>query len=104
MFCGKISWFTKRVKLHTILYLLRKTFRQKGDGNMTVVLEFPEKIATLKEDRKIKKPFSLFGRISDRLGVDLDKVFLEDDEEESQKLERALHKETIKHRMRLIEE
>jgi hypothetical protein len=104
VFCGKIIWFTKRVKLHTILYLFRKTCRQKGDGNMTVVLEFPEKIATLKEDRKIRKPFSLFGRISDRLGVDLDKVFLEDDEQESQKLERALHKETIKHRMRLIEE
>ncbi|KZD70928.1 hypothetical protein [Bacillus cereus] len=71
---------------------------------MTVVLEFPKKIATLKEESEIRKPFSLFGRMSDRLGVDLDKVFLEDDEQESQKLERALHKETMKHRTRLIEE
>lgn len=48
--------------------------------------------------------FKLFGRMSERMGVDLDKVIFENDETESKKLERHLQKETMKLRTRVIEE
>lgn len=81
--------------------LYKKSFlRPKGEGNMQVV-QFPEKIATLSEN---KSKFNLFEKLSLRLGVDVNKVVLEKDSEEKEKLKRVLQKETMRERTRTIEE
>lgn len=45
----------------------------------------------------------IFDAISKRLGVDVDKVVFDKDKKEEKKLERALAKETMKVRTKLIE-
>ena len=45
-----------------------------------------------------------FEKLSQRLGVDVDKVVLDKDKVEKAKLERTLKKEIFKERTRLIEE
>ncbi|GAB6574299.1 hypothetical protein [Bacillus cereus] len=67
---------------------------------MSVVLKFPEKNA----NKPFKSSYKLFGPLSERLGVDVDKVVLERDENEKAKLKRALAKERMKDLTGAIEE
>lgn len=68
---------------------------------MSVLLKFPEKKANKPQ---VKSSFQLFGKFSERLGVDVDKVVLGRDQNEKNNLKRALTKERIKDLTRVIEE
>jgi hypothetical protein len=68
---------------------------------VSVVVQFPERVATSSEK---KSGFNLFEKLSSRLGVDVNKVVIERDFKEKEKLKRVLQKETLKERTRLIEE
>lgn len=67
---------------------------------MSVVV-FPEKINTVSGK---KSNFQLFNKLSQRLGIDVNKVVIENDTKEKENLKRVLQKETMKERTRIIEE
>ncbi|MFZ4167048.1 hypothetical protein [Brevundimonas sp. NPDC058933] len=70
---------------------------------MSVVVKFPEHIVKLDNVGKKKNTFNLFEKLSNRLGVDIDKVVFDKDENEKIKLERTLKKESMKERSKHIE-
>ncbi|MFC5775864.1 hypothetical protein [Ectobacillus antri] len=71
---------------------------------MAMVVPFPQKANTVANLNEKKSGFNLFNKLSQRLGVDVDKIVLERDQTEKAKLERVLHKQTLKDRTRSIEE
>jgi len=62
------------------------------------------KVIIVKRSDSMKKRFSLFQKLSERHGVDIDQVILDKNQEELKKLDKSLRKETMKVRTKIIEE